>query len=279
MPDNLSARPLAADNIATDYVDGAHHIRVKIQHGADNTATDVSAASPLPVGVTGGVAPGPATLPAAVVMQSAATGLGNGTVLPVSGYATAILSVTASVAMSGGTAITFEASTDDTTWVSIAAHAIGVNGNLAPTTTTVGDYRVAVDGYKSLRARISTYGAGTITVKGYVSPVAGRPTCVSPAVPAGTLRPVALTGNNQVVSANPRDIRAVIMRNTSVSVRVLVQFFDNATTGSGTVYPYTMEGGESRDTVFPEGGIPTANGIYVKVTPEGGAEGTILLGP
>lgn len=58
MPDNLSARPLAADTIATDYVESSHHIRVKVQHGADGSATDVSSASPMPVTAAAGTAAG-----------------------------------------------------------------------------------------------------------------------------------------------------------------------------------------------------------------------------
>ncbi len=34
---------------ATDEISGVHHQRIKIQHGADGSATDVSTASPLPV--------------------------------------------------------------------------------------------------------------------------------------------------------------------------------------------------------------------------------------
>lgn len=50
---------LAADDIA-----GVHHQRVKIQHGADGAATDVSAASPLPVDGSGVTQPvSAATLP------------------------------------------------------------------------------------------------------------------------------------------------------------------------------------------------------------------------
>ena len=37
------------DTIATDDIGGIKHQRVKVQHGADGSATDVSAASPLPV--------------------------------------------------------------------------------------------------------------------------------------------------------------------------------------------------------------------------------------
>jgi hypothetical protein len=37
------------DTIATDDIGGVKHQRVKIQHGADGSAVDVSAANPLPV--------------------------------------------------------------------------------------------------------------------------------------------------------------------------------------------------------------------------------------
>lgn len=42
------------DTIATDDIAGVKHQRVKIQHGADGSATDVSSASPLPVDDAGG---------------------------------------------------------------------------------------------------------------------------------------------------------------------------------------------------------------------------------
>ena len=42
--------------LATDDISGTHHQRVKIQHGADGSATDVSSASPLPVTLPTGAA-------------------------------------------------------------------------------------------------------------------------------------------------------------------------------------------------------------------------------
>lgn len=45
------------DTIATDDIAGVKHQRVKIQYGADGSATDVSAASPLPVDVKTSVLP------------------------------------------------------------------------------------------------------------------------------------------------------------------------------------------------------------------------------
>lgn len=136
------------------------------------------------------------TLPTATTMQNAATGTGNGTNLAVTGYAVAIMNIVSSPAMSGGTTITFEASVDDTTWVTMAGHQIGSNGSLVTTTTADGDFRFAVAGYKSLRARISTYSAGTITVKGYVSPIPSHPTAV--AIATGTNTIGALTANQSV---------------------------------------------------------------------------------
>lgn len=104
--------------------------------------------------------------PSATTMQNGATANGNGTSLTVAGFATTILNITASVAMSGGTTINFEGSVDDTTWVSLMALNIGTS-TLATSTLTTGDWMVQVAGYKSVRARISAYSAGTITVKGY----------------------------------------------------------------------------------------------------------------
>ena len=50
MPDNTELNSgTGGDIIATDLIAGVKHQRVKVQHGADGSATDVSAASPLPV--------------------------------------------------------------------------------------------------------------------------------------------------------------------------------------------------------------------------------------
>ena len=127
-------------------------------------------------------------IPTATTMQNAAVAVGNGTNLNVLGYVSAIISITGT--MGGGTRIDFEASVDDVTFVSIAGHQIGVTGNLGVFTTSTGDFRFSLAAYKSIRARISTYGTGTITAKGYVSAVAGHGTTVNAniiaALPTGT---------------------------------------------------------------------------------------------
>jgi hypothetical protein len=135
------------------------------------------------------------TIPSATTMQSAVTANANGTSLNVNGFASAVLNVVSSVSMSGGTTINFEASVDDTTWVAINGHAVG-STTIATTTTADGDFRVATAGYKSVRARISAYSAGTITVKGYASPLAPAQTLVSLASGAATIG--ALTANQSV---------------------------------------------------------------------------------
>lgn len=121
-----------------------------------------------------------ATMPAATAMQTAAVANGNGTILTVLGYATAILQVKSSVAMSGGTTVNFEVSADaGVTWVPISGHQVGDKGSLVNTVTFDGDFRFNVAGFSQLRARISAYSAGTVTITGYVTPLAAHPTTLS----------------------------------------------------------------------------------------------------
>jgi hypothetical protein len=49
MADNIDVTPGTGKTIAADEIASVLHQRVKIQHGADGSATDVSSASPLPV--------------------------------------------------------------------------------------------------------------------------------------------------------------------------------------------------------------------------------------
>lgn len=55
MADNIT---IAAGTFATDDVGGAHYQRVKITHGPNGSATDVSSASPLPTVQTGALPAG-----------------------------------------------------------------------------------------------------------------------------------------------------------------------------------------------------------------------------
>lgn len=86
------------------------------------------------------------------------------TVADTSGYGSVSLQVT-----SAGTTctITYEASEDGTTWVSTAGYTAANTGNSIPVaiTTTATQLVFPLHG-KQFRARVSTYGSGTVTVQG-----------------------------------------------------------------------------------------------------------------
>jgi hypothetical protein len=105
---------------------------------------------------------------ASLTLQSAAVANGNGTNLVTNGYGGAVLHVVCSVACSGGTTINFEASFDGTTYVAIQGTPVG-GGAPVSTATTTGDFAFNISGYTDLRARISAYSAGTITVTGFAT--------------------------------------------------------------------------------------------------------------
>jgi hypothetical protein len=99
-------------------------------------------------------------------LQDAATANGNGTAMTLTD-STVVLEITAPVRMSGGTTINFEASNDGSTYAPIQGTNVDTGAN-GTTTTTPGDWRFDVTNLKSIRARISAYSAGTITVVGLV---------------------------------------------------------------------------------------------------------------
>lgn len=169
-----------------------------------------------------------ANRPTTTTMQNGATANGNGTSLPVTGYATALLNIVSSPAMSGGTTVNFEASVDDTTWVSINAHTVGAN-TISTTTTADGDYRINSAGYKSIRARISGYSAGTVTIKGYTVANAGPVTTVNANL-VGSSIPTTVMGTASSLSVTPIQANAASL-NATVTGTVTA----NAGTGSFTV--------------------------------------------
>ena len=94
-----------------------------------------------------------------VTMQSGATGTGNGTYIVVEDRAFLGMQVEG---ISGDT-ITFEGTIDRSTWYGIQV--VNVNdGSVGTTATADGLYACSVAGLRDVRARVSTYSAGTITV-------------------------------------------------------------------------------------------------------------------
>lgn len=113
-----------------------------------------------------------ATVPTTATLQSGATANGNGTVLTVNGLATTVITVNCATC-SGGTTINFEGSEDATNFTSLDANQIGTS-TIAATTATAGltYWRIPTAGLQTVRARISAYSAGTVTITGRAVPLA-----------------------------------------------------------------------------------------------------------
>ena len=99
-------------------------------------------------------------------MQNAAVATGNGTAIETTGAANGACS-TLAMQVTGITSatITFEATIDGTNWVAVLATNI-TSGTAATTATANGVYRLDCSGLASVRARISAWTSGTITVTG-----------------------------------------------------------------------------------------------------------------
>ena len=102
-----------------------------------------------------------------VGMQASAGATGNGTAVEMtSGEMGSYVWITMQVEGISGDTVTFEATVDDSTWYGILAENL-TSGTAATTATADGLYRVNGASVSQVRARISTYSAGTIDVTGY----------------------------------------------------------------------------------------------------------------
>jgi hypothetical protein len=100
-------------------------------------------------------------------MQSAATGNGSGTAMPITVPGYALVDAVCSITCSGGTTINFEGNTVATaTYSVVQGYPIG-GGPCATSTQSGGRWFVPTAGLANLEAVISSYSAGTITVTGY----------------------------------------------------------------------------------------------------------------
>lgn len=98
------------------------------------------------------------------MLQDAVEATGNGTQIDVVGQSSAVVAITGTF---DGT-VTFEGSLDDSNWFSVCAIRLD-DGVIATTATATGLYRIGCAGLTSLRARVSTYVSGAITVKARTS--------------------------------------------------------------------------------------------------------------
>lgn len=121
----------------------------------------------LVLAVPGVAAAQPGPIIRSVVMQNAATATGNGTSLDTSQASIAILQTT----ISGTATVTFEASVDGTTWSGLYCALLAATNPVTGvtnvgTSTASNMYRCNVAGIPIIRARVSAYTSGTVTVKG-----------------------------------------------------------------------------------------------------------------
>jgi hypothetical protein len=92
-------------------------------------------------------------------LQNAASATGNGTLFTVDGFN----SVVATVTISATATITWEAGQPDSSWTPVKCVLVSQSAS-ATTATVTGLYTCNVSGLSAFRARISSYGSGTVTV-------------------------------------------------------------------------------------------------------------------
>jgi hypothetical protein len=102
-------------------------------------------------------------------LQGSAVANGNGSTLTTGGLSAVMLTVNC-VTCSGGTTINFEGTEDSTNYTALQAQQLGTN-TIATSTATSGltEWQIPVGGVQNIRARISGYSAGTVTVTGHAS--------------------------------------------------------------------------------------------------------------
>lgn len=155
-------------------------------------------------------------------MQSAAVANGNGTVLATDGQKMAHITINCTVACNGGTTINFEGQNDGSNFFPILAIKDGSSTVAASvtygTSTSTDAWVVPISGIKQLRARISAYSAGTITVTGTVNPMAEAPPVVNANITAtGGVATEASLGASTDAAASPGGTGTVAAKLRSIS--------------------------------------------------------------
>jgi len=127
----------------------------------------------------------------AKVLQNAATGTGNGSTISVRDMASLAMQVTGTFVAT----VTFEATVDDTNYVSIEVVNVA-SGTKSTTTTAAGVFRCSVVGLSQVRARVTWTSGTSVTVKALASTAS-----LAPMQDAGTNDGVDI-GNVDVATIN-----------------------------------------------------------------------------
>ncbi len=191
--------------------------------------------------------------PASTTMQNGATANGNGTNLTVTGYQMALVNVNCSVACSGGTTINFEGTDSTGTFFSVAAYPVAANSTAVSSATTTGQFWVPASGLTSLRARISAYSAGTITVTG--TPIYGQNAMAAQVVNSNT--------NGQKTMANSSPV-VVASDQSAVPVSAASGAIASGAVASGAIASGAYASGAVSSGAYASGSL--ASGAVVDIT-------------
>lgn len=169
-------------------------------------------------------------------LQNAAAANGNGTALALLGNASVIFTVN----MSGFTGtVNFEVTEDNTNWDPLQTQQEGTNlittYVTGSTTTAIHLYEGSTAGLQSVRARISGYSAGTVTVTAHAIPVSDAPRVVNAVVVA---QPTATTASAAVAAntSNSATLSAVAAQTNYITgFTVTTQGGTGAAAGAVTV--------------------------------------------
>ena len=169
-------------------------------------------------------------------LQNAAAANGNGTALALLGNASVIFTVN----MSGFTGtVNFEVTEDNTNWDPLQTQQEGNNlittYVTGSTTTAIHLYEGSTAGLQSVRARISGYSAGTVTVTAHAIPVSDAPRVVNAVVVA---QPTATTASAAVAAntSNSATLSAVAAQTNYITgFTVTTQGGTGAAAGAVTV--------------------------------------------
>jgi len=188
-------------------------------------------------------------------LQSAATANGNGNDFTVDGYGVCMLQVTGTFSAT----ITFKASVDGTNFEDIATTNTNT-GTIGTTATAAGIFRINCAGYQKVRAVISGYVSGTITVTGRALAVAGTQSSMqvsgstlpeAQAIPIrNTSKMVISTILNAVSVAAAGNTGAIALQVSTADLRFLIVSIDQQ--------PWNLRistsvfGGYTADKAYPQ---------------------------
>jgi hypothetical protein len=228
------------------------------------------------------------TTPSVITMQDAATATGNGTSLVVGVSSAApganLGAVGVQIVGTFSATITFEATTDGTNWTSIMATELA-DDSRATTATAAGHYTILYGSAIRIRARISAYTSGTVTVKARLIPgLTARLTSGGGGGGSGTVTSVAFTGG-LISVADPTAAAALTVAGTSGGI----PYFDSASTwatsaalaanalvigGGAGVAPSTTTTGTGILTFL---GTPSSANLATALTDETGGSGLAVF--